>query len=252
MYTRAITRRPGADFGSGITTQRLGPPDHAAMLRQHAAYVAALSDLGLEVEVLPPLPGHPDAYFVEDAAVVTPSLAVITRPGAEARRGEVPTVEAALARHRRIARIEPPGTLDGGDVLIAGGRAFIGLSGRTNEDGAAQLGRLLERDGLAWEAVPVEAGLHLKSGVNWLGEDRLLVTGAFAEAPAFRGWRTVVVAPGEEYAANTLWINGRLLTPAGFPGTARKLAALGLGVVELEVGEARKMDGGLTCMSLRF
>jgi len=252
MFTHAIVRRPGRDFGLGITTQGLGPPSYALMVEQHGAYVEALRSLGLQVEVLDPLPDHPDAHFVEDAAVVTPALAVLTRPGAEARRGEVPSIEAALARHRPTARIEAPGTLDGGDVLVADGHVFVGLSGRTNREGAAQLGRHLEAQGFTWEPVEVGAGLHLKSGVNWLGGGVLLATKAFASLPPFRPYRIVAAERGEDYAANTLWINGCLLTPAGFGGTRRKLDDLGMRVVELDMSEARKMDGGLTCLSLRF
>lgn len=252
MFSRAIVRRPGADFCQGITTQAPSSADYAAMRRQHEAYVAVLESLGLRVDVLEPLPGYPDAYFVEDAAVVTPGLAVITRPGARARRGEVPSVEAALAPHRPLARIEPPGTLDGGDVLVADRHVFVGLSGRTNREGAAQLGRLLEGRGYTWEPVPVGAGLHLKSGVNWLDDGVLLATEAFASMEAFSGYRLVTVTPAEAYAANTLWINGCLLTPAGYPDTLRKLESLGMRVLPLDVSEARAMDGGLTCMSLRF
>ncbi len=172
MFTRAIARRPGRDFGAGITTSNLGAPDYDLVLRQHAAYVRALEDLGLEVTVLDSLEGFPDAYFVEDAAVVLPEIAVVTRPGAAARRGEADAMAAVLSRCRDLVRIEPPGTLDGGDVLLAGRRAFIGISGRTNDEGAKQLGAVLESAGLDWTTVPVARGLHLKSNVNYLGGTR--------------------------------------------------------------------------------
>ncbi len=251
-FTRALCRRPGPDFADGLTTADLGRPDHGTMLAQHEAYVAALRGLGLEVEVLDPLPGHPDAYFVEDAALVFPELAVVTRPGAEARRAEAEALAPALARHRALARLEAPATLDGGDVLTVGKRVFVGLSERTNREGAAQLGRLLAPYGYTVVPVPVAAGLHFKSSVNSVGGDGLLVTPAFTEREELAGFRRLVVDPAEAYAANTLWINGTLLTPSGFPKTRALLEGLGLPILELDTSEVRKMDGGLTCLSLRF
>jgi dimethylargininase len=252
VLTRAILRRPGPDFAAGLTTAGLGEPDARRMLGQHAAYADALRALGLQVEVLDPLRGFPDAYFVEDVAVVVPELAVVARPGAPSRRGEADAIVPALARHREIARLERPATLDGGDVLIAGHSVFIGLSARSNEDGADQLARLLRPHGYDSRKVPVAAGLHLKSSVSWLGGETLLVSERFADRPELRSFRRIVVDASEEAACNTLLVNGTLLTPAGFPKTRRQLEETGLPVIELDVSEARKMDGGLTCMSLRL
>ena len=252
MLTRAILRRPGPDFAAGLTTAGLGTPDPSRMLAQHAAYADALRALGLEIEVLDPLPGFPDAYFVEDVAVVVPELAVVARPGAPSRRGEAEAIVPVLARHRELARLEQPATLDGGDVLIAGRTVFIGLSARTNEAGAEQLARLLEPHGYRSQTVPVAAGLHLKSSVSWLGGETLLVNKRAADRPELRVFRRIVVDATEEAACNTLLVNGTLLTPAGFPETRRQLDETGLPVVELDLTEPRKMDGGLTCMSLRL
>lgn len=252
MLNRAIVRRPGPDFAAGITTAGLGEPDLSRMLAQHAAYANALRALGLEVELLEPLAGFPDAYFVEDVAVVVPELAVVTRPGALSRRGEADAIGPVLARHRPLARLEEPATLDGGDVLIAGRNVFIGLSARTNEEGATQLARLLEPHGYRARTVPVRSGLHLKSSVSWLGDETLLIGERLAGRPEFRAFRRLVVEPAEEAACNTLLLNGTLLTPGGFAKTRRQLEGTGLPVVELDVSEARKMDGGLTCMSLRL
>jgi dimethylargininase len=252
MFTRAITRRPGEDFAQGLTTSDLGPPSYELIVRQHEAYVETLRSLGLETVVLDGLPGHPDATFVEDTAVVTPDVAIITNPGAEARRGEADAIEPVLARYRRTVRIRAPGTVDGGDVLRVGAHFFIGISDRTNEEGAEQLGRILEEYGHTWTAVPVAAGLHLKSSVNHVGQRTLIVTQAFAALDEFRGYDKIVLGQAEAYAANTLLINDCLIIPQGFPGTRKKLEAMGLEIIELDVSEARKMDGGLTCMSLRF
>jgi dimethylargininase len=252
MFTRAISRKPGPDFADGLTTSDLGRPEFTRMLAQHEAYLEILRSLGLEVEVLEALPGHPDAYFVEDVAVVTPEVAVITRPGAPARRGEEESMIPVLARHRTLERIQAPGTLDGGDVLMVGRHFFVGISERTNLEGAQALGRALERHGCTWAPVAVGAGLHLKSSVNWVGEDVLLLSEDFQDRPEFAAYRRMVVAPEETYAGNTLWINGHLLVPTGFPKTLAALEGLGLPIHLVDTSEARKMDGGLTCMSLRF
>lgn len=252
MFTHAIARLPGQDFDRGITTSQLGRPNFETIQTQHQAYVACLQSLGLDVKVLDPLIGFPDAYFVEDVAVVTPEVAVITRPGAGARRGEAGPMAPVLAEHRLLEWIRGPGTIDGGDVLMVGRHFFIGVSERTNQAGADQLGEILARHGCTWEAIPVGAGLHLKSSVNWVGERNMLLTPDFANRPEFEDYQRIVLDPSEAYAGNTLWINGSLLTPAGFPDTRAKLDQLGLPVIELETSEVQKMDGGLTCMSLRF
>jgi dimethylargininase len=252
MLTRAILRRPGPDFAAGITTARLGAPDLSRMLAQHAAYADALRAAGLEIEVLDALPGFPDAYFVEDVAVVVPELAVVARPGATARRGEADEILPVLARHRPVARLQHPATLDGGDVLVVGRTAYIGLSARTNRQGAEQLARLLEPYGYRSQTVPVASGLHLKSSVTWVGGETLLVSARFADRPELRACRRIVVEAADEPACNSLFVNGTLLTPAGFPNVRRQLDAAGLAAIELDVSEPRKMDGGLTCMSLRF
>lgn len=252
MFTHAITRLPGENFADGITTSTLGRPGYPLILEQHRAYRQALQDLGLEVILLPAEPGFPDAYFVEDPAIVTPGLAVICNPGAVSRRGEGITLEPVLKGYRPVAHILPPGTLEGGDVLCVEDHFFIGLSERTNQEGAAQLTALLEPSGYTCSTIPVAAGLHLKSGVNYVGSNTLLVTSSLADHPAFTRYQKILIDPEEEYAANTLLVNGTLLTPRGFPKTRAELARLGKPVIELDVSEVQKMDGGLTCMSLRF
>jgi dimethylargininase len=222
------------------------------MVRQHQAYIQALESLGLEVIVLEAEPNHPDAYFVEDVAVVTPEVAVITNPGAEPRKGEQDSIEPILEQFRPTIRIQAPGTVDGGDVLMVGRHFFIGISERTNKAGANQLGHILEHYGITWAPVEVAAGLHLKSSVNYVGEGILLVSDNFAEREEFAGYRKILVPPNEAFAANTLWINDHLIMPFGFPVTKKRLAETGLPIIELDVSEAQKMDGGLTCMSLRL
>lgn len=252
MFTHAICRKPGLNFSHGLTTVPSAKTEYALMLLQHDAYVDALKLLGLQVEVLEPLGEFPDAYFVEDAAIMTAEVAIVTRPGAKSRRGEAAAIEPVIVKHRPVARIEAPGKLDGGDVLFVGRHVLIGVSERSNPEGAEQLGEILEDHGYTWTAVPVAEGLHFKSSVNWVGGKNLLVTEDFAGMDELSAYRQIVVDPAEAYSANVLWINGTLLVPMGYPVTRKKLEALGLPIVELDTSEARKMDGGLTCMSLRF
>lgn len=252
MFTHAITRLPGENFAQGLTTSNLGRPSYPLILQQHQAYRQALQRLGLEVIVLPPEPAFPDAYFVEDPAIVTSELAIINHPGAPSRQGEEMTLEPVLQRYRPVARIHPPGTVDGGDVLCVERRFLIGLSERTNKAGAAQLSELLEATGYTCATIPVSSGLHLKSSVNRVGQNTLLITEALADYPAFAEFDKILVDPDEEYAANTLLVNDTLLMPSEFPKTKRQLQGLGMPIIELDVSEVRKMDGGLTCMSLRF
>jgi dimethylargininase len=251
-FKHAITRLPGENFTSGLTTSFLGAASYPLILEQHAAYVTALRGLGLEVTVLPAETAYPDAYFVEDPAIVTAKVAIITRPGAPSRQGEEVSLAPVLAQHRPLERIYFPGSVDGGDILMVEDHFFIGVSERTNATGAEQLSGILNRHGYTFELVQVGEGLHLKSSVNWLGGERLVVTQALADHPAFKRFEKLVVDAEEEYAANTLWVNGTLLYPKGFPRTRSNLEKLGVPLIELDVSEVRKMDGGLTCMSLRF
>ncbi len=253
MFTHAIARKPCKNFGRGLTTAvGADPADYDLMLEQHKAYLAALSAAGLEVMVLDPQPDYPDAHFVEDTAVVTPDVAVITIPGAQARQGEEESIAPVLSEYRKIKRIQPPGTLDGGDVLQVNNHFFIGISERTNREGAGQLGRILQDYGNTWATVDVGDGLHLKSSVNFVGQKNLLVTPDFTANEQFKDYNLIVLDQAEAYAANSLLVNEHLLMPAGYPDTRSKLESLGLKIIELETSEVRKMDGGMTCMSLRF
>jgi len=252
MFRRAIARKPGASAHRGLTTAGLGAPDIALMQDQHEAYVRALESLGVAVTLLEADERYPDGCFVEDVAVVTPDCIVITRPGAPSRRGEGAAIEPLLAAERPIARIEAPGSVEGGDVIVAGERVLVGLSERTNADGASQLETILSAHGYQVQPVPVAHGLHLKTDVNWLGGDRLLVTRGYTSRDELAGFAPLVVPEGEEYAANSLCRGDRVLVPDGFPGTRALLERAGFTVVALDASEFRKLDGGLTCLSLRL
>jgi dimethylargininase len=224
--------------------------DAAHAARQQRAYTQALQALGCTLEWLPGLPEHPDGLFVEDTAVVLPEIAVITRPGASSRRGETPSVAEALARHRPVARITAPGSLDGGDVLHIGRTLHVGRSGRTNAAGIAQLLRLLAPHGYGVQAVAFTGCLHLKSACSFIPPDLLLVNPAWVDAEIFGALRRVAVDAREPYAANTLTIGGTTLVSAAYPETCRRLEAAGVSLHSIDVSELHKAEAALTCMSL--
>ena len=251
-FSHAIARLPGSNAGDGLTSAGLGAPDAERMLAQHRDYVRILESLDLQITVLDADENFPDACFVEDTAVVTPEVAVITRPGAPSRRGEELAVEPLLAARRPIARIVAPGSVDGGDILVMGERVLIGLSGRTNEEGARQLTDIFEARGMRCITLSTGDGLHLKSSVNALGDGRLLVTREFAECAELSEFERIVIPADESYAGNSLWVNDHVLVPAGFPATRELIDGLGIATIETPVSEFKKMDGGLTCLSIRL
>lgn len=252
MFTHAITRRPSAEMVNGITTAGLGVPDYTLALEQHDAYCQALVALGLDVTVLDAEPGYPDCCFVEDTAIVCEDVAVIAPLGAPTRQGEQETIEPVLARFKPIDRVTPPATFEGGDVLQVGNTFYIGLSERTNMAGAEALGAAVSAYGYEWNAVECGPSLHFKTDVNYIGNETLLVSPYFEDAPELAAFTKIVVDDDEAYARNCLFINGSIIVPAGFPKTLAKLESLGQPLVVLDVSEYRKLDGGLTCLSLRF
>ena len=252
MYTCAIARKPGENFHLGITTANLGAPDFELMIQQHEVYIETLKSLGLDVILLEALADCPDGYFVEDTAVVTPEIAIITNPGAASRRNETRSIEKTLSGYRETVHIISPGTLDGGDVLQVENQFFIGISSRTNKAGAEQLGAILEKQGYGWTPVEVKGGLHLKSFVNYIGENSVVATKSYACLKEFEPYNKIVLDHVEEPAVNSLWINCHLLVPYGVQTAAEKLNATGIPIIQLDISETQKMDGGLTCMSLRL
>lgn len=247
----AIVRRPGPDFAQGLTTFEGASPDFSLALRQHDAYCDALRHCGVEVEVLDALDGFPDAPFVEDTAIVLREAAILCRPGALSRQGEVDSVREALAPHKKVVSIEAPGCVDGGDILRWHDHFFIGLSLRTNPEGARQLSNFLERYGYTSSTVEVGDILHLKTGITGVGT-HLLASPAFSKHDAFQSLPLLEVPNSEAYAANSIRLNDHLITPAGFPQTRKLLELLGCPIVEVPMSEFEKMDGGLTCCSLLF
>jgi dimethylargininase len=256
LFTHAIVRPPAANFAEGLTSVELGEPDFAKALQQHARYCAALEQCGLNLIHLEADPEYPDSTFVEDTAILTPQTAILARPGAHSREGEVVGSERALRQmYSRFHAITAPGTVDGGDVCAADGRFFIGLSERTNESGARQLAGFLGEEGFTSALVDirgVEGILHLKSGISYLGERRLVLIDALAADPAFDGYEIVRISAQENYAANFLRINEQVIVSSGYPRFESTVRALGYPVIALDMSEFRKMDGALSCLSLRF
>jgi dimethylargininase len=278
MFTRAIVRPPASNFAEGLTTAELGAPEYELALRQHEAYCAALEQCGLKLIQLEADSNYADSTFVEDTAVLIsdteprvsdetpePSVqthamtrVVLTRPGAVSRRGEVTSITKALedfVSGASMQTIEAPGTLDGGDVCQAGSHFFIGVSERTNQAGAQQLTDLVAGFGYTASLVDireVNGLLHLKSAIAYLGDNRLVVTEALAERAEFAGYELVHVDAGEEYAANCIQVNDHVLIAAGFPSLESTIRQLGYQTIVLEMSEFQKMDGGLSCLSLRF
>jgi dimethylargininase len=255
MFSRAIVRPPSQNFAEGLTSVSLGVPDYARALRQHEAYCAALVRCGLELVRLDADERYPDSTFVEDVAIITQRGATLTRPGASSRTGEVAKVREALGRfYAALNCIQYPGTLDGGDVCEAGEHFFIGISARTNQSGAQQLAEFLRSLHYTSSFIDirnVKEILHLKSGLAHLGGDQIVVIEQLAQRPEFRSYELIVVNQQEHYAANCVRVNDYILVAAGYPELETRLGKLGH-TVTLEMTEFEKMDGGLSCLSLRF
>lgn len=247
----ALVRPPGSSFAAALTAQHPRPVIDVDLARQqHRAYCQALRTAGLELIELAADEGYPDSCFVQDTAIIFGDRAVISRPGAESRRGEVESVRHALQGRKRLAQIEAPGTLEGGDVLVIGSRVYVGLSARTNPAGFAQLRDRLEPEGATVEAVPVSEALHLLTGCTYLGQGVLLATDPWLDAPFGRGLDVVRVPPHEAYAANALGVGSFALLPAGCPQTAAAVQARGFELLTVALSEFAKADGGMTCLSL--
>lgn len=255
-FTHAITRNPAESYLHGITTAELGLPDLVLALKQHAHYCQALEQADVQVDTLPALKTYPDSVFVEDTAIVEPEFAVLARPGAVARRGEAAEILPVLeGKFERVYQIEGNATLDGGDICKAEDVYYLGLSARTNLDGAQQLAAILNYYGYRSELIDIrrmDGILHLKSAFNYLGENTLLLDPRLADQGTFSGYRKLVVPLEEAYAANCLRVNEVVLVPAGFLRTLELITNAGFDALLLEVSEYRKMDGGLSCLSLRW
>ena len=255
-FQNAIVRRPCRAMTEGITSGIYpGKPDYELALRQHDAYIEALKKCGVDVTVLPADENFPDSCFVEDPAVLTEKCAIITNPGTDSRNGEKVSIEEAVRAFYpddKIEHITEPGTLEGGDVMMCGDHFFVGRSGRTNAEGIRQFTEILEKYGYTCSEVKLEEVLHLKTGVNYLENNNMLVSGEFTDKPEFASYNKVVIPEEEAYAANCIWMNDTVIVPEGYLAVLAAVKSMGYKTITVDTSEYRKLDGGLSCLSLRF
>lgn len=256
MFKHTIVRTPCSKVCDGITSApELGQPIYEKALEQHAAYIEALKKCGVDVLVLPPMEEYPDSCFVEDVAVVAEKCAMITNPGADSRNGETAGIIEAVKKFYsddQIGCIKAPGTLEGGDVMKCGDTFYIGVSARTNEEGIKQFADFFAGFGYKTVAVPLTEVLHLKTGVNYLENNKMLVSGEFIDKEVFADYEKLVVPVEEAYGANCIWMNGTVIVPEGYPTVQKAVEDAGYPVITVDTSEFRKIDGGLSCLSLRF
>ena len=252
-FTQALVRAPGGSVVNGLSSQTGPRPSFETIAAEHARYVEALKAAGLSVEILPPLEDYPDFIFVEDPALVFTGAAILLRPGAPSRQGEAKEIEGALRkRFARVLALEE-GFADGGDMLLTPAGMFIGLSSRTDQTGARQLGGLLRQLGMESRVVKTPPGtLHLKSDCSLIADDHVLCTAAMAASDIFPGFRKLVVPDSERAAANALRLNDTILVGDRFPQTIRLLEAEGYKVTPVPNEGVGRIDAGLSCMSLRW
>ena len=256
MFTHTIVRTPCPKVCEGITSApELGKPVYEKALEQHAKYVEALKACGVDVLVLPPMEEYPDSCFVEDVAVVNDKCALVTNPGADTRKGETAGIVAAIKKfytEDRIGYIRAPGTLEGGDVMKCGDTYYVGLSARTNAEGFRQFAAFMGKFGFKSLGVTLNLVLHLKTGINYLENNKMLVSGEFINKPEFAEYEKIIIPEEEAYAANCIWMNGTVIVPEGYGEVLKAVKDAGYPVLTVDTSEFRKIDGGLSCLSLRF
>lgn len=253
MFKNVIVKKPCKAMLDGITTANLGKPDYELAMKQHDFYIETLKKCGVNVTVLEADEKYPDSCFVEDVALCTRKCAIITNPGAASRNGEQKDMAKVLSKfYEHIEYIKNPGTVEAGDIMMVGDHFYIGLSTRTNQNGADQMISILRKYGLDGSVVPLKKVLHLKTGLSYIENNNLLICGEFIENPVFKDFNKIIVPQEEAYGANSIWVNGHVLVPAGYPKTQKAIEALGYTVHVVDTSEFRKLDGGLSCLSLRF
>lgn len=255
MFNNVIVRTPCRALVEGITTADLGKPNYELALKQHYKYIETLKKCGVEVTVLEANEEFPDSCFVEDVALCTRKCAIVTRPGALSRRNEIlqKDMQEALEKFfKNIEYIKEPGTVEAGDIMMIGDHFYIGLSARTNEEGAKQMISILQKYGLNGSIVPLKAVLHLKTGLSYIENNNLLVAGEFITSPIFKDFNRIIIDENESYSANCIWVNNVVIVPEGYPKTKSAIEDAGYKVMEVDTSEYRKIDGGLSCLSLRF
>jgi len=253
-FTHAIVRQPAPSATQGLRAIDSGQPDITRMRADHAAYVAALRAAGGTVIELPALDAYPDAQFVEDTALCLRQGAVVMRPGAPSRLGEAAEMAPTLARfYDEILTIQGPGTIEAGDILTTETEILVGGSARTDAAGMDELRGLVARWGYKVRVLQTPPGvLHFKTDCSLLDGETILATPRLAAAGGFADYRVILTAEGEEAAANSIRFNDAVIVPAGFGATAERLDKAGYKVVAVGNTECAKIDGGMSCLSLRF
>ncbi len=253
QFSRAIVRTPGRSLVSGLSMGQGDKPVYEKALVQHQAYIEALRYCGLDVICLDPLEEYPDSVFVEDTAVIVKDQAILCAPGAPSRSGEAAAIKPVLSEFiPNLSQLSSPAMLDGGDVMVTDGCCYVGISQRTNKEGAEQLFNILAPHGIVGQMVPVGELLHLKTGITWLGAEHFIATGVHLNQAQFAKSTLLPVACEHAGAANCIAINDKILMPAGYAQVKQSLEQFDREIVEVDISEFAKIDGGLTCLSLRF
>jgi len=256
MFKNVIVRRPSKAIVDGITSApELGKPDYELALKQHDDYIEALKSCGVNVDVLDADDEYPDSCFVEDTAVLTPNVAIISNPARDSRNGEAMRMLSTIQKYYaedKIEYINAPGTLEGGDIMMVGNHFYVGKSDRTNDEGAKQFIEILEKYGHTGSIVTLDEMLHLKTGVNYIENNNMLVFGEFINKEEFSKYNKLIINENEAYSANCIWMNDKVIVPKGYPHTKSMIEKAGYEVIEVDTSEYKKIDGGLSCLSLRF
>lgn len=255
-FTRALAKTPAKSLINGLTLEdNPDKPLYSLAIQQHQAYLQALQQSGLSVTTLPASEDFPDSCFIEDIAVLAPTFAIITRPGAESRREEISTSPNLLADYYHddhVHTLSAPALLEGGDVMLIDQCFYIGLSSRTNQAGIDQFTAVAQRYGYAVKTITAAYSLHLKTGVTYLGDNRLVMVKAYETEPHFADFEKIITPDAEKNCANIIRINDHVILPRGYPVTQSMIEGLGYNTINVGISEFAKIDGGLTCLSLRF
>lgn len=255
-FNHALSKAPAKSLIHGLTlSESPAKPQYQLAVEQHRQYINALEQSGLNVTNLAASEAFPDSCFIEDIAVLAPEFAILTRPGAESRREEITTTPDLLTDYYATANIHTltsPALLEGGDVMLINQCFYIGLSTRTNQAGIEQFSHIAETYGYSVKPITVAYSLHLKTGVTYLGDNRLLMVKAYEQEPYFSSFEKVITPDNEKDCANIIRINDKVIIPKGHPTTQASIEALGYDTICVNISEFAKIDGGLTCLSLRF
>jgi len=253
MFSKAIVKIPCEKMIHGISTANLGKPNYKKALLQHKKYIEALQSCGLEVTILEADNEFPDSTFVEDTALLTSKCAIIMNPGAESRKNEIEKMIPAIRMfYSNIEYVKSPGTAEAGDIMMVGTHFFIGISSRTNHEGANQIISILNQNKMSGSIVEFEDMLHLKTGLAYLERNNLVISSTLTKNPIFKEFKHIVVDSDESYAANCIWVNDYVLVAQDYPKIAKQIEKAGYKTILLDMSEFRKLDGGLSCLSLRL